>query len=79
MCVSQVRASVHSLHTCTSEHPRVDLYQKPKTLQSVLVSLVLCLDESNKIDKFFFLKKEGKKRRKRKEKRIITAHLELFL
>lgn len=29
----------------------VDLYQKPKTLQSVLVSLVLRLDESNKIDK----------------------------
>lgn len=38
----------------------VDLYQKPKTLQSVLVSLVLRLDESNKIDKFFKRKQEKK-------------------
>lgn len=29
-----------------------DLYQKLKTLQSVSASLVLLLDESNKIDKF---------------------------
>lgn len=35
----------------------VDLYQKPKTLQSVLVSLVLRLDESNKIDKSLKKKK----------------------
>ena len=50
----------------------VDLYQKPKTLQSVLVSLVLrYLDESNKIDKSLKKKKE-----REKKKRIITAHLE---
>lgn len=36
----------------------VDLYQKPKTLQSVLVSLVLHLDESKKIDKSLKKKKE---------------------
>lgn len=58
-------ASVHSLHVYVKTSS-VDLYQKPKTLQSVLVSLVLRLDESNKIDKL----------EKKKKKRIITAHLE---
>lgn len=43
-------ASVRSLHAYVKTSS-VDLYQKPKTLQSVLVSLVLRLDESNKIDK----------------------------
>lgn len=50
-------ASVHSLHVYVKTSS-VDLYQKPKTLQSVLVSLVLRLDESNKIDK---LEKKKKK------------------
>lgn len=51
-------ASVHSLHVYVKTSS-VDLYQKPKTLQSVLVSLVLRLDESNKIDK---LEKKKKKK-----------------
>lgn len=66
VCVScfffRAGASVRSLHTYVKTSS-VDLYQKPKTLQSVLVSLVLRLDESNKIDKL-------------EKKKIITAHLE---
>lgn len=50
-------ASVRSLHTYVKTSS-VDLYQKPKTLQSVLVSLVLRLDESNKIDKLEKKRKE---------------------
>lgn len=66
MCFAFFRAgaSVRSLHAYVKTSS-VDLYQKPKTLQSVLVSLVLRLDESNKIDKL-----------EKKKKRIITAHLE---
>lgn len=48
--VFRAGASVRSLHAYVKTSS-VDLYQKPKTLQSVLVSLVLRLDESNKIDK----------------------------
>lgn len=49
---------VHSFALVYVKTSSVDLYQKPKTLQSVLVSLVLRLDESNKIDKSFFKKRK---------------------
>lgn len=54
MCVCICPFSAH-VYVETSS---VDLYQKPKTLQSVLVSLVLRLDESKKIDKSFKKKKK---------------------
>lgn len=59
MCFAFFRAdaSVRSLHAYVKTSS-VDLYQKPKTLQSVLVSLVLRLDESNKIDKLEKKRKE---------------------
>lgn len=43
--------SVLCTHVLRVKTSAADLYQKPKTLQSVLVSLVLHFDESNKIDK----------------------------
>lgn len=58
VCFLSVCASVRPLHTCTSKHPLLIFNQKPKTLQSVLVSLVLRLDESNKIDKSLKKKKK---------------------
>lgn len=69
VCVSvcfRVRASCPFFAHVYVKTSSVDLYQKPKTLQSVLDSLVLRLDESKKIDKSFFKKK----------KKNITAHLE---
>lgn len=45
----------------------VDLYQKPKTLQSVLVSLVLCLDESNKMNAL----KKNKQKKNEEESQLV--------
>lgn len=47
---SRVRICPFFAHVSV-ETSSADVYQKPKTLLSVLVSLVLRLDESNKIDK----------------------------
>lgn len=66
VCVSvcfRVRASCPFFAHVYVKTSSVDLYQKPKTLQSVLDSLVLRLDESKKIDKSL-------------KKKNITAHLE---
>lgn len=60
MCVSvcfRVRASCPFFAHAYVKTSSVDLYQKPKTLQSVLDSLVLRLDESKKIDKSLKKKK----------------------
>ena len=50
MCISPFLAHINKKNNLCG-----CLYQKPKTLQSVPVGLVLHLGESNKIDKLFFL------------------------
>ena len=74
---TRVCPSIAHVYVRTSS---VDLYQKPKTLQSVLVSLVLrYLDESNKIDKSLKKKKKKKKERERKKKNYHSSSGILFL